>query len=45
MISRLLDHSSIIITEKVYAESYTINDEVKKKLSFNFTPSSGTQKA
>ena len=47
MISRLLGHSSIITTEKVYAEFLpdTINDEVKKKLSFNFTPSSGTPEA
>lgn len=42
MISRLLGHSSIITTEKVYAEFLpdTITEEVKTKLSFGYMPSS-----
>lgn len=42
MISRLLGHSSIITTEKVYAEFLpdTITEEVKAKLSFGYMPSS-----
>lgn len=42
MISRLLGHSSIITTEKVYAEFLpdTITEEVKNKLSFGYMPSS-----
>lgn len=42
MISRLLGHSSIITTEKVYAEILpdTITEEVKTKLSFGYMPSS-----
>lgn len=41
MISRLLGHSSIITTEKVYAEFLpdTITQEVKNKLSFGYIPS------
>lgn len=41
MISRLLGHSSIITTEKVYAEFLpdTITEEVKNKLSFGYMPS------
>ncbi len=40
MISRLLGHSSIITTEKVYAEFLpdTITEEVKTKLAFDFAP-------
>ena len=42
MISRLLGHSSIITTEKVYAEFLpdAITEEVKTKLSFGYMPSS-----
>lgn len=42
MISRLLGHSSIITTEKVYAEFLpdTITEEVNTKLSFGYMPSS-----
>ena len=42
MISRLLGNSSIITTEKVYAEYLpdTITEEVKTKLSFGYMPSS-----
>ena len=41
MISRLLGHSSILTTEKVYAEFLpdTITEEVKNKLSFGYMPS------
>lgn len=41
MISRLLGHSSILTTEKVYAEFLpdTITQEVKNKLSFGYIPS------
>ena len=41
MISRLLGHSSIITTEKVYAEFLpdTVTEEVKNKLSFGYMPS------
>ncbi len=41
MISRLLGHSSILTTEKVYAEFLpdTITEEVKNKLSFGYIPS------
>jgi len=47
MISKLLGHSSIITTEKVYAEFLpdTINDEVKTKLSFDFTSHLRSQKS
>ncbi len=40
MISRLMGHASIITTENTYAEFLpsTINEEVKSKLSFCFTP-------
>ena len=40
MISRLMAHSSITTTEKVYAEflQSTINDEVINRLSFDFLP-------
>ncbi len=40
IISKLLGHSSITVTEKVYAKFLpkTINDEVKEKLSFDFMP-------
>lgn len=40
MISRLMGHASIITTENIYAEFLpsTINEEVKSKLSFCFTP-------
>lgn len=42
MISRLLGHSSILTTEKVYAEFLpdTITEEVINKLSFGYMPSS-----
>jgi integrase len=37
MISKLLGHSSVLTTEKVYAEFLpkTITEEVQSKLSFN----------
>lgn len=40
IISKLLGHSSILTTEKVYAEHLpaTINEEVKSKLAFHFSP-------
>lgn len=40
MISRLMGHASITTTENIYAEFLpsTINEEVKSKLSFCFTP-------
>ncbi|MFV0470675.1 MAG: tyrosine-type recombinase/integrase [Paludibacteraceae bacterium] len=40
IISKILAHSSIMVTEKVYAKFLpeTIDDEVKRKLSFDFMP-------
>jgi len=40
IISKLLAHSSILVTEKVYAKFLpeTLEKEVKEKLSFNFLP-------
>lgn len=45
LISHLMGHSSVMTTEKVYAEFLptAVNEEVRQKLSFNLTPNNSSQ--